>query len=77
MVTILDPRETVPVEPAPLAVAPPPPRERGFMAYTMPFPGVKYYAFEPRRRVEYPLPDVAIIRPTLTVRLIDERVILI
>ena len=47
------------------------------MAYTMPFPGVKYYAFEPRRRVEYPLPDVATIRPTLTVRLIDERVILI
>ena len=77
MVTILDPVETIPVELTPVAEAPQPRWEQGFMAYTMPFPGVKYYAFEPRRRVVYPHPDVATIRQTLTVKLIDERVILI
>lgn len=77
MVTILHPGETVPLRPDPMAEEPRAGQERGFMAYSMPFPGVKYYAFEPRAKTEYPLPDVGIVRETLTAKLIDERVILI
>lgn len=80
MVTILEPRETI-FEELPQLVEhveqPPPRREPGFMAYTVPFPGVKYYAFEPRRHIEIPLHGVTAIRETLTARLIDEKVILI
>ena len=77
MVTILDPRETVPVEPTLPRKESQLRRERGFLAYSVPFPGVKYYAFEPGSRSGIPMPDVNLVRPTLTATLIDERVILL
>ena len=77
MVTILEPRESVHVESAP----PSTPREhvapRQAMTYSMPFPGVRYYAFRPEPPQEFPLKVLDTIRQTLPVKLIDERVILL
>lgn len=73
MVTLLEPREVVPVEPAPaLAAEPTPPREvrRQEWGYSIPCAGVRYYSFRP---VEEPCP----VPDFLPVRLIDEKVILI
>ena len=72
MVTILEPKVDILVEPA-LAESEPEPRG-GYMEwrYAMPFPGVKYYSFRPERVPE----SKAVVKP-LAVELIDERVILL
>ena len=71
MVTLLEPREVVPAEPAPL-MEPMPPRavRRQEWGYSMPCAGVRYYSFRPVERPR-PVPEF------LPVKLIDERVILI
>ncbi len=72
MVTILEPKVDIPVEPAL------PPREsqrRGRAMewrYSMPFAGVRYYSFRPERVSE----SKADVTP-LAVKLIDERVFLL
>ena len=71
MVTLLEPREVVPAEPAPLT-EPMPPRavRRQEWGYSMPCAGVRYYSFRPQAKPQ-PTPEF------LPVKLIDERVILI
>ena len=72
MVTILEPREAIPVEPAPLmeTVSPPRPVPRREWGYSMPCAGVRYYSYRPVRESR-PVPEF------LPVKLIDERVILL
>ena len=77
MVTILEPRETVPVESAPAPEALQPRTEPQEWCYSMPFAGVKYFSFRPAPRPTAPMPNPETTRPTLTARLIDERVILL
>ena len=73
MVTILEPKVDTLVEPESTEPEETRPR-RGYMEwrYAMPFPGVKYYAFQPERVEERKVT----VKP-LTVELIDERVILL
>ena len=73
MVTILEPREAIPAEPAPLTeTVSPRPAPRREWGYSMPCAGVKYFAFRPGpRAVPAPAPQF------LPVKLIDERVILL
>ena len=73
MVMILDPKETIPVESAPEPVGRQLTGQYREWTYSMPFAGVRYYSYQPRPR----LPDLDTIRPTLPVKLIDERVILL
>lgn len=82
MVTILEPRETVPVESAPVPEAlQPGPAETGKEArewrYSMPFAGVRYFSFGPGPRPAAPMPSPQATRQTLEAKLIDEKVILI
>ena len=71
MVTILEPREVVPAELAPLMEPMPRRAEpRQEWGYSMPCAGVRYYSFRP---VEKPRP----VPEFLPVKLIDEKVILI
>lgn len=72
MVTILEPKVDIPVEPI-LEEQEPKPRG-GYMEwrYSMPFVGVKYYCFRPE-----PLPKSKAADKPLAVELIDERVILL
>ena len=72
MVTILKPREIVPVDPAPAPEARPPRTEWREWRYSMPFAGVKYFSFRPA-----PLPDQEPAPHPIAVKLIDERVMLI
>ena len=77
MVTILEPRNPAPAESAPTQA---PPRHLGgkrAMSYSMPFPGVRYYAFSPQPSAEDWLTGLEKVRQTLPVKLIDERVILL
>ena len=73
MVTILEPREVISVEPAPVREQMPPRTARPYeWGYSMPCAGVKYFAFRPGpRAVPAPAPQF------LPVKLIDERVILL
>ena len=74
MVTLLEPREVAPVEPAPLVVEPAPPRaaRRYEWGYSVPCAGVRYFGFrEEPRKAPVPVPQF------LPVKLIDEKVILI
>ena len=71
MVTILEPRDAIPAEPAPLAEAlPPRPARRDGWGYSMPCAGVRYYSYRPVREAQ-PVQDFP------AVKLIDERVILL
>ena len=82
MVTILEPGKLEPgkLEPAESASAQVQPRSMGdrrTMTYSMPFPGVRYYAFSPQPLAEDWLSALKKVRQTLPVKLIDERVILL
>ena len=82
MVTILEPGKLEPgkleaAESTPTPVQPRPRGDRRAMSYTMPFPGVRYYAFSPQPLAEDWLADLEETRQTLPVKLIDERVILL
>lgn len=71
MVTILEPREAIPAEPAPLMeTVSPRPAPRREWGYSMPCAGVRYYSYRPVREPR-PVPEF------LPVKLIDERVILL
>ena len=71
MVTILEPREVVQVEPAPVEEPVPPRAARQYKwGYSTPCAGVKYFGF----RAE---PGTAPEPQFLRVKLIDERVILL
>lgn len=71
MVTILEPRETIPAEPVPLADTALPPQARRYeWGYSMPCAGVRYYSCRAVREPQ-PVPEF------LPVKLIDERVILL
>ena len=73
MVTILEPREVIPVEPAPAPEPLPPRTERPMeWGYSMPCAGVKCFGF----RTE-PRPAPVPVPQFLPVKLIDERVILL
>ena len=73
MVTILEPREVIPVEPPPVPEPLPPRTERRMeWGYSMPCAGVKYFTFRPE-----PRPAPAPAPQFLPVQLIDERVILL
>ena len=82
MVTILKPRETVPVEsaPAPEALAPEvlqPKTESREWSYSMPFAGVRYFSYRPAPRPAATVPEPKTAHPVLSAKLIDERVILL
>ena len=92
MVTILEPGQLGPgrlepgvletgrlevAESAPAQVQPRNMGDRRAMTYSMPFPGVRYYAYSPEPSVEDWLPALKTVRQTLPVKLIDERVILL
>ena len=71
MVTILEPREAIPAEPAPMVeTAPVRPARQDEWGSFMPCAGVRYYSYRPARRPR-PVPQF------LPVKLIDERVILL
>ena len=73
MVTLLEPREVIPVESAPVAEPAPPRAARRYQwGYSVPCAGVRYFGFrEEPRKAPVPVPQF------LPVELIDERVILI
>lgn len=78
MVTILEPRIEVSVEPVPLPEEVQP--RAGYMEwrYTMPFAGVRYYSFRPNPAAGNKSPEPAEAAPVrLSAQLIDERVILL
>ena len=77
MVTILEPGILDAAESAPSQVQPRNGGDRRAMTYSMPFPGVRYYAFSPPPLAEDTLTDLGKVRETLPVKLIDERVILL
>ena len=93
MVTILEPRETVPVESAPAPEKLQPRTGAREWCFSMPFAGVRYFSFRPSPRVSDPIVsdpvvnDLAVSDPvvndpvaspqTIKARLIDERVILL
>ena len=77
MVTILEPRKLAPAESAPTQAQPRKMGDRRAMSYSMPFPGVRYYAFSPQPLTEDWLTGLEKVRETLPVKLIDERVILL
>ncbi len=71
MVTILEPREAIPAEPAPLAEAVSPQFARRYeWGYSIPCAGVRYYSC---RHVQEAQP----VPVFLPVKLVDERVILL
>lgn len=77
MVTIQEPGKTAPEESAPAEVRRKNMGGRRAMSYSVPFPGVRYYAFSPEPLAEDWLTDLQNVRQTLPVKLIDERVILL
>ena len=77
MVTIQEARKTAPEESAPAEARRENMGDRRAMSYSMPFPGVRYYAFSPEPLAEDWLTDLKNVRQTLPVKLIDERVILL
>ena len=73
MVTILEPREVIPVESAPAPEPLRPRMERRMeWGYSVPCAGVKYFTFRPETQ-----PAPAAVPQFLPVKLIDERVILL
>ena len=72
MVTILEPRVDIPVEPDLVQEEPQPKGRYMEWRYAMPFAGVKYYSFRPG-----PAPESKVVPKPLAVELIDERVILL
>ena len=71
MVTILEPREVISIDPAPMAeTVPVQPARREEWGYFMPSAGVRYYSYRPVRKPQ-PVPEF------LPVKLIDEWVILL
>ena len=77
MVTILKPRETVPVESAPAPEVLQPRTESREWSYSMPFAGVRYFSFRPAPRPAAPVPEPETAHPVLSAKLIDDRVILL
>ena len=83
MVTILEPRETVPVESAPAPEESQPKRGAREWCFSMPFAGVRYFSFRPSPPMPDPaVPDPVVCDPvasprTIAAQLIDERVILL
>ena len=77
MVTIQERGKTAPEESALAEVRRENMGDRRAMSYSMPFPGVRYYAFSPEPLAEDWLTDLEKVRQTLPVKLIDERVILL
>ena len=82
MVTILEPRKTIPVESAPAPEALQPgtvetERKAREWRYSMPFAGVRYFSFDPAPRPAAPMPSPQATRRTLAAKLIDEKVFLI
>ena len=77
MVTIQERGKTAPEESAPTEARRKNMGDRRAMSYSMPFPGVRYYAFSPEPLAEDWLTDLERVRQTLPVKLIDERVILL
>ena len=78
MVTILEPRLDIPVEPAPLPEEAQP--RAGYLEwrYAMPFAGVRYYSFRPGPAAPKEPPEPEGTGPArLSAQLIDERVILL
>ena len=73
MVTILEPREVLPFEPAPSQEQTPPRATRRYeWSYSVPCAGVRYFGFRPA-----PQPAPVPVPQFLPVQLIDERVILL
>lgn len=78
MVTILEPRIEVSVEPTPLPEEVQPKAPYLEWRYTMPFAGVRYYSFQPNQVTGKKSSEPAETAPVrLSAQLIDERVILL